>query len=305
MPKIIYKGVKFKQATMKIIAQAVAIIERYEEMGLDLTVRQLFYQFVSRGLLDNEDENYNRLGRIISKARMAGLIDWDTIVDRGRIIEKFSTWDDSEDIIDTCSRSFKVDAWANQTFYVEVWVEKDAMRGVLGVACDPWRVPYFCCRGYSSQSAMWRAAQRLRHQERELAKQVVVFYLGDHDASGIDMTRDIRERLWNFGAGGTEVNRLALNMDQIEKHDPPPNPAKMTDPRSVSYVDRFGHESWELDALDPDVLVGLIQAAIEKLVDKKAWDKSIKREKRFISQLVKTKKRWGDVLALIKTKQKK
>lgn len=118
---------------------------------------------------------------------------------------------------------------------------------------------------------MWRATRRLGDGD-------IIFYLGDHDPSGIDMTRDIRDRLRMFGVD-VEIDRLALNMDQVKKYNPPPNPAKMTDTRCHSYVSEFGNESWELDALEPRLMAELVKHAILNKRNENVWKRSRKRER--------------------------
>lgn len=272
MAKINYSGADIgKWATAKhgIIQQASAIIEEYRADGLDLTLRQLYYQFVARGILANKQSNYKRLGTIMSDARMAGLIDWNTIVDRTRNVYGTRTWSDPGSFIHSMRYQFAIDWWEGQDNYVEVWVEKEALASVIGRAASQMRVDYFPCRGYVSQSAQWRAARRLVDAHRS-GRNPVIIHLGDHDPSGIDMTRDIYDRLATFcqhDAGfQPEVRRIALTMDQVEAHTPPPNPAKLTDTRAADYVAKYGHESWELDALDPHTLIDLITNEVEGLI---------------------------------------
>ena len=158
-----------------------------------------------------------------------------------------------------------LDKWEGQPNYVEVWVEKDALVDIVGQACRPIDTPYFSCRGYTSQSEMWSAAQRFIRQNR-IRENCFIIHLGDHDPSGIDMTRDIQERLEMFGAN-VEVKRVALTMDQVETYNPPPNPAKITDSRASKYIHLFGDESWELDALEPQMLNNLITNEVTALRD--------------------------------------
>jgi hypothetical protein len=147
-----------------------------------------------------------------------------------------------------------------------VWIEKEALAGVLERACEPLDVPHFSCRGYVSLSAMWRAAVRIRARLETRHKTAVVLHLGDHDPSGIDMTRDIEQRLAVFGADVT-VKRIALNMDQVRRFNPPPNPAKVTDSRCAGYIEKYGNQSWELDALDPRTINTLITNQVNRLTN--------------------------------------
>lgn len=279
MPKIKYKDFAFRRATMAIIQQANDIIREYQAQGFDLTLRQLYYQFVSRDIIPNTQKSYKNLGGIINDARLAGLIDWDTIVDRTRELRQLSHWTSPSDIIETCASQFNIDRWRSQTYRPEVWIEKDALVGVFERVCNELDVPLLSCRGYTSQSEMWGAGQRLLRYHRN--NQIpMIFHFGDHDPSGKDMSRDITDRLEMFTGGQVEFQRLALNMDQVEQYGPPPNPAKITDSRATAYIAEFGDESWELDALEPAVLEALVREAINGIIDKGQMDAASKEQQR-------------------------
>lgn len=269
MPLIAYVPRNFNKASRKVIEKANDIIAGYAAKGFDLTLRQLYYQFVARALLSNTMKEYKRLGSIINDARLAGLIDWNHITDRTRGLESLSHWESPSDIVDACAAQFRVDKWASQPLRVEVWIEKEALAGVFQRVCQEFDIPFFSCRGYTSQSEMWAAAQRLKRYT-EAGQTPYILHFGDHDPSGLDMTRDIKARLRLFGAR-VSLERLALNMDQIELYNPPPNPAKATDARFEAYQQEFGDESWELDALDPDILAGLVRDWVNESRDSASW----------------------------------
>ena len=269
MPRICYVEKNFRESSLAIVAQANEIIEEYTAQGFDLTLRQLYYQFVSRDLISNIQKEYKRLGSIINDARLAGLIDWDSLVDRTRNLQSLAHWTSPSQIVNSCASQYRIDRWEGQPIRPEVWIEKDALLGVISEVCEKLDVPYFSCRGYTSQSEMWGAAQRTEQYEQP----TLIIHLGDHDPSGIDMTRDIRDRLAMF-MGGLEVKRIALNMDQVDKYTPPPNPAKLTDSRIGAYIAEFGEESWELDALEPQVLVDLVEKTILSVRDDDIWDEA-------------------------------
>ncbi len=276
MTRRAYEKIKLSPSTLATIKKANEIIAEYQADGFDLTLRQLYYQFVSRDLLENKQTEYKRLGDIISKGRRCGLIDWDAIVDRTRRLRTLSTWSSPGEIIETCVDAFHLDLWRRQPARVEVWFEKDALEGVFERACETHRLPYFSCRGYTSDSEIWVAAQRLaRHRD----KQIVILHFGDHDPSGLDMTRDIRDRLLLLGAPKKlEVRRMALNMDQVDEYEPPPNPAKETDSRFAGYRAEHGDESWELDALDPKTLAKLVEDEVAALIEWDTWEADHERE---------------------------
>lgn len=277
MTLIKYEDKRFGQASLDIIDTANNIIAEYQAQGFMLTLRQLYYQFVARDLLPNTMQSYKRLGSIINDARLAGLVSWTAIEDRTRNLRKVSTWESPREILDACASQFKLDRRENQPFRLEVWIEKDALVGVIADVCDKYQVPYFACRGYNSQSEQWAAGQRFRRYILD-GQKVQVLHLGDHDPSGIDMTRDNSDRLGMFAEDFVFVNRLALNHDQVRLYNPPPNPAKLTDSRASQYVERFGSDSWELDALEPKVIVGLVESNIEQLIDWERWDEVTEEE---------------------------
>jgi len=286
----------FSEGSRAIIAQADTIIRAYQRDGFTLTLRQLYYQFVARDLLPNKQSEYKRLGSIINDARMAGLLDWDGIEDRTRNLETHTAWDSPSQIIDAVARQYKENPWNEQSYYCEVWIEKEALVGVIEPVCDRFRVPYIACRGYISQSESYAAGKRFK-EKIEDGKHVRVFHLGDHDPSGVDMTRDNQERLNLFSGEFVKVERLALNMSQIGKYKPPPNPAKESDSRADGYIEKFGDSSWELDALDPKVIDRMISKAIEELIDPEEWEETMAREKRQREMLSGVSDKWDEVIA--------
>ena len=293
MPKRAYKAWSPSPASLKIVAQATRICEAYAAAGYNLTLRQLYYQFVARDLLPNNMQSYKRLGAIINDARLGGLLDWNYLVDRTRNLSKLAQWATAEDAMDAIARQFRTMMWSSQQEYVEVWVEKEALADVVSRPADRWFVPYFSCRGYVSQSEMWAAAQRLLQQERQ-GRKTHVIHLGDHDPSGKDMTRDIEDRLWTFGSM-VEVHRIALNMDQVLQYDPPPNPAKITDSRAEGYIEQYGDQSWELDALEPQVLDELIEGEILEHLDRDQWDRDHAQMEAARAVLYAVRDNWDDV----------
>jgi len=298
MPKISYIDRAFAPGTQAIIDRANVILAEYEAQGFDLTLRQLFYQFVARGWIANREREYKRLGSIINDARLAGLIDWDRISDRTRELEEKPYWAGPRDVIASAARQFRTDVWANQPCRPEVWIEKDALTGVIAGVCEELAVPYFSCRGYVSQSSMWANAQRLAGYHAN-GQDAIVLHLGDHDPSGIDMTRDIQARLDLF-VGNVEVRRLGLSMDQVRQYGPPPNPAKITDSRFAGYLAEYGRESWELDALQPQVIAALIRDAVQgDLIDEADWRQAQADQERGRGLLQRTARHWGDVADLI------
>ena len=242
--------------------------------------------------------SYKRLGSIVSDARCAGLIDWSAITDRTRFLRGHQWLADAADAVRDAAEDFQLDKWENQENRLEVWIEKDALIGVIADVCGEFDVNYFSCRGYTSQSELWRAGRRLAHYARS-GQTPIVIHLGDHDPSGMDMTRDIGERVSMFAEQHVEIVRIALNMDQVEEYEPPPNPAKLTDSRAQGYVDQYGYDSWELDALEPTMMAGLIADTITGYREHDKWDAKVDEEKEQRRQLKAASRDWDGVMEFI------
>ncbi len=313
MPEICYLFKKFRSATLGIIVKANDIIAEYQAQGFCLTLRQIYYQMIARDLFPeswidlvynakhglppgtkNTLKNYKRLGDILNDGRLAGLIDWEAIEDRTRALQSNPHWSSPGQIVRACARGFRFDLWSDQDHYCEVWIEKEALAGVIEGICTELDVPFFACKGYTSQSEMWVAAQRLIKKENA-GKETIIFHLGDHDPSGIDMTRDITDRLELFEST-VEVRRIALSMSQIDKYNPPPNPAKTTDARFEKYCAMYGDDSWELDALEPKALVDLIRNEVGRVRDEIRWDAQVERQEEAQEELQFVAKQWNRVV---------
>ncbi len=284
--KELFVAKSFKDETLHTIQQVNAILTSYRAQGYDLTVRQVYYQLVAKDMIPNNPKSYNRIKSVISNGRLAGLIDWSMIVDRGRPVIFPSHWDSPADIVRSAAEGFRIDKWKDQPNHVEVMVEKQALEGVLIPVCEELDVRFTANKGYSSQSAMYRAGKRMKDAILYDGKQVYVMYLGDHDPSGLDMDRDILDRLSLF-AGETiySVERLALTYEQIEEYKPPRNPAKMTDSRAEAYVMEFGDSSWELDAMEPKMLADKLRQSVYEVRDDELWGEAVEREDEMKSEL--------------------
>jgi hypothetical protein len=294
----------FQGKTLKVIERANSIIAEFQRQRFKLTVRQLFYQFVSKDWLKNTPQNYERLGSIIDDARKAGLIDWDAIEDRGRFLRARNVYEDQPDFINRLvTYEFAKYIWGDQPVYCEVWIEKDALIGVIQRVCFEYRVAYLACKGYASSSAKYDGAQRFKEKLRE-GKRCILFHLGDHDPSGIQMTDDNGDALATYTRGlDVEVVRLGLNLDQVREYDPPPNTAKESDSRFAGYVEQFGFEDcWELDALRPQVIEQLIRDAIEGILDHNAWNAAKEREEKARQPLRLISEHWPEVVRFIRFK---
>lgn len=147
MSKRKYKDIRFHGKSLETIERVNAIVAEYEAQGYELTLRQVYYQLVARGFIPNNERSYKNLGSLINDGRLAGLIDWYAIVDRTRNLRRNNHWENPESVIDSARYSYMLDRWKNQPNYVEVWVEKDALIGIVSQICRELDVPHFHVEG--------------------------------------------------------------------------------------------------------------------------------------------------------------
>ncbi len=313
MPIICYEKYKPGKLHLDLIDQAKLILDEYSKAGYSLTLRQLYYQFVSRDILPqrwadkitgstNNMGSYKNIGTLIAKARIGGLLDWNSIEDRTRYLRGMTRYKDGSEALKKTAKNFHMDWWEEQSYRAEVWVEKEALIDVVAQAADEKDCRYFACKGYTSLSEMWVAAQRLA-RIADNGQVPVILHLGDHDPSGVDMSRDIEDRLRMFmnedeydytGLGSKLIfERIALNMDQIQAMSPPPNPAKITDSRAAAYISKYGSDSWELDAIPPQDLNTIILGAIDGYIDDcDAFDDAQEEEEDQRERILEVAKEW-------------
>jgi hypothetical protein len=288
----------FSQKRKGLLRKVEEIMDLYDSQGYYLTVRQLYYQLVAKNIVENSIGSYKSLVDLVRDGRYAGLLDWDIIRDRNRSANRPAHWGSVRDFLDEIKNDFAIDKWEDQQHYIEVMVEKDALSGVLGPVCTELSLTLSANKGFSSASAFYRAGKRFQEQYH-LGKDLHIFYLGDHDPSGCFMTDDVINRVKLLGGNPIdldddrpfveelpiEIHRLALNMEQIHKLNPPKNPAKQNDPRAKAYVKKYGPDSWELDAVEPKALAELVTEAVKPYRDEKLWDESVKKEKKLRTRL--------------------
>jgi hypothetical protein len=268
----------FSATSLETIDLVNDVLTEYQKQGFRLSLRQLYYQLVARGYIENNLRSYKNLGNLISTARQAGLVDWEMIEDRNRETRIPGHWKDPAEIVDAAARQFRIDKWQEQPWYIEVMVEKDALSGVLEPVCRGLDVGITANKGYSSSSVMYEIGKRLS-ERFDAGKQVCIIYLGDHDPSGIDMGRDVDDRLRMYSqVSQIEIVRAALNYDQIKELHPPENPAKESDARYSAYIRKFGTSSWELDAVEPARLAELVTGVVVARRDPDLWEEALQKE---------------------------
>lgn len=290
--------VRLSKAGMKYLDGVNTIIEDFAKKGYMLTLRQLYYQLVKGNIIENESSSYRKLSKLLTDGRMAGYVDWDIIEDRLRKPQLPYSCDGIADALLDTAKQHRLNRMEGQPDYIEVWVEKDALSGILSKITREYHINLMVNRGFSSCTAMHDAYTRFAAQI-EAGHKCVILYTGDHDPSGMCMHEDIESRLKTFGLDDIEVRRIALNIDQVHEYSLPENKlkkddtGKLKDSRGIVYKNKFGDKSWEVDALNPLVLV---RDEIESIIDKDQYSFLLERETREKTTLLKIAQEYAEAV---------
>jgi hypothetical protein len=221
-----------------------------------MTVRQVFYQATVRGIIEKTEGGYTKVQTDLAAMRRAGWLPYDWIADNTRWQRKPTTFDSVEEALRETARFYRKDLWRDADCYVEIWLEKDALSGVLWPITSLYDVPLMVARGYASLSFLHGSAEYLN----ELDVPAYVYHLGDFDPSGVNAAEKIEETLRELAPDADiEFQRIAVTEEQIAFWDLPTRPTKKSDTRSKG----FGDTSVELDAIEPEQLRTLVDDVIQ------------------------------------------
>lgn len=253
-----------------------------------VTIRQLFYRLIGLGEIINDAKSYKLISRIMTKARRDGRCPREWICDRTRPTYEPSVWSNPKEYAEAVKRGYRRDYWQGQPYHVEIWCEKDTVTGSIQQLTDDLGISVRVGRGFNSETRVYETAQILA----ATGKRNVVFFLGDHDASGRDIERDWQKRLVDNGSGPFELRRLAIHKEDITNFNLPPQQVKTSDSRAPNFIKRYGEQCVELDALPAPELRRRIRKAVESLLDKTAWDRAVAVEQVEIRSIVETVSKW-------------
>lgn len=269
------------------------IIDVFDELKPRLTVRQIYYALTVKGIIPKTESGYRQTCYHLGVMRERGIVPYGWIADNTRWQIKPNTDASLEDALSRWQSSYRRDLWINQSDYVEIWVEKDALAGVISPITGEYDVPLYVSRGYSSKTFLYEAAEYIK----SLQKPAYIYHFGDFDPSGVDAAYKVRDGLIKHGAN-INFERIAVTFEQINTMNLPTRETKRKDPRSHSWGDR---PSVELDALPAPVLRDLVQECIERHIDQDLLERTRRIEElervslaNFRNNLVLAQKSHGD-----------
>lgn len=209
-----FKGV-WQANKREVINNMVLICSEYLSQGYKMTLRQLYYQLVARDMIPNHDKVYKKISTLKDAAVYSGLIDWDIFEDRGRVPHTPYSEDSIQGALQNTIDFYRLDRQLDQPNHIEVWTEKDAISNVLKNVTRPYGITLVVNKGYTSSTAIYEAYKRFEYRISK-GQKVKILYFGDHDPSGLDMIRDIENRLKYMFING--VNFLERKVQKWWEH---------------------------------------------------------------------------------------
>jgi len=265
-PLYVASDIKRFRRTKAAMASIKQVILDILDKDNPQTVRQVFYALTVRGAIKKEEIEYQRIVvRLLTEMREAGKIPFEWITDSTRLMRKPASFTNLNSCLESTANFYRRNVWSNMPVYVEVWVEKDALSGVLVTETEIYDVPLMSARGYSSISFLHSAAKAIKAKN----KPAYIYHFGDLDPSGVDAARDIEAKLRRY-APGAEIHfeRPAVTREQVDQWTLPTRPTKVTDTRAKKFIGT----SVELDAIPAAKLRELVRGCIEQDIDQKQYN---------------------------------
>lgn len=235
----------------------IGFLHVFDEIEPPMTTRQMFYQMETLGFVPKTQAGYNIVQKQLVEARRAGIIPYNWVSDNTRWMRKPDTYTSLEAFLKQSQEAYRRSIWASQSDYVEIWIEKDALAGVITPITEKWDVPLMVTKGYPSESFVYSAAESIK----EIGKPTYIYYFGDWDPSGLNISEDTEKKLKGFLDDEDipfHFSRVAILEDQIAHYNLPTRFTKKTDSRAKNWKG----PSVELDALRADVLREMVDQAI-------------------------------------------
>ncbi len=256
-------GHRYRRSNAEL-ADINAAIYEIAEAEEPVTVRGLFYRVMSRGLVPKSEKGYGVVQRQALKMRRNSELPYGWITDGSRLRLKPRTFTNAQAALENTAQMYRKDLWIDQGIHVEVWTEKDAIRGVISPVTIEYDVPLMISRGFSSETFLYETAEDINDE----GCPAVIYQLGDHDPSGVAAWDDIQRKLREFVDDDIDVTfeRIAVTPDQITELALPTRPTKQSDTRAAKFVG----ESVEVDAIPSSTLRDLVRDAIESWIDREA-----------------------------------
>jgi hypothetical protein len=279
--------------------KVINVLSEFEKYK-PLTLRQVYYQLVGKGYIENKVSEYTMLSGLLKHSRIDEYISWDDIEDRVRTFHNLTGWNNRNVFIQKETEQYLSGYYRNlmqtQDKYIEIWIEKDALSSIFTEVAGRYTIPVVVCRGFSSASFLNDFKNRVEFHKD---KQTLMLYFGDFDPSGMEMLPAMITTLeQEFKVNDIKFKRIALSKEDIFEYKLPYNAKalKKTDTRAKKYVEQYGEIAVELDALRPDILEEKIKTAIENELNVGAFNAEVEKHNADLVELDKLKMKVVNVI---------
>ncbi len=283
-----------RKRTLALMEEVRAVLDEFDG---SMSTRQIYYQLVSRGAVQNRSTEYDRVQRLLVTMRRDGAIAYDRIVDRTRSKHQRAGWDGVEDVMNAVIGQYRRNLWSDQDTVPMICCEKQALEGIFAEVVDEYGASLWVIRGYNSESFAYEWAEEIKRQMNR-GKRVAITYFGDFDPSGLSIEQDCQAKLARHGAE-FEWSRRGLLLEDFDRFELVNVDVKSGDSRSKGYLEKYGNRAAELDALRPDELRTRIRAAIEQHINKAAWKRMKRTEIAEKESLSAVTSNWDIALAAV------
>lgn len=240
-----------------------------------ITIRHLFYRLVGLGVIEKTETAYKGLCGHLAKWRRSEAIPWSAFADNTRWHIRDETFDSVKDALENTATAYRRNLWSTQSCYLEVWVEKDAIAGIVAATANSFGVPVFVARGFASLSSLYDAASTFR-EATDAGKTAIIYHLGDYDPSGVAAGESIRRAFRDDFKVNIRFERIAVTSEQIQKFNLPTRPTKQTDTRAKKWT---GGDCVELDSMPPTSIRELVERSITQHINTREWNAIRQTEK--------------------------
>jgi hypothetical protein len=248
------------RAEMRIIRGAIFETLKHRHPQ---TVRQLFYQLVSQGVVPKTEESYKTVVRLCGEMRENDDLSWSWLTDSSRWMRKPRSYSSLAEAVEWTAKTYRRALWDDQDAYVEVWSEKEALAGVLYEETQLYDVPLMIVKGFPSKDFVHGAAEAITDR----GKPFFLYYVGDLDPSGLKIWKVIQDSLRRYAPeADMYFERLAVTREQVRTYSLQTRPTKL---EGNPHAKHFEGESVEVDALPVEVLQQLVRDAIERHIDQR------------------------------------
>jgi hypothetical protein len=283
LPLVYWLDGKRRNVNNDQLALHLLHIAEHDDDGAPKTGRRFYYLALSHGYIEVDMSDtpegkksranaYKLVTKKLGALRMAGLLDWDTVLDLTRELDQWQTFSSPREARVAMRRRYDEDRWPGQKYFPVLLVEKDTMEPICRPIASSWQIPFASSRGYGSLKLQYDVAKLLKNRHAKTGQTALIYFLSDLDPSGLDLQRAWEDALSNFNVPYSII-RLGLTHDQVSEQglEHLAIEVKPSDSRSKTFVAEHGTSCCEADVLPAALIESTIDAHVRSWLDQEKW----------------------------------